>query len=525
MDNDPIFGKRKTQHTNHGGQGPDKLGLIVEEVLQELIIVSSIGTWAFIKALFTRWFFIPVGLFIGIGYLAFDVARHGDHILWIGAIEPNYITTEENLEFLWYIPVWKHLLVLFPLFFYPVILTYGYYDRAIRKKYQRIFETLGLRNGLKGTPKLLKIKKLDAYRKSYTLAANGIGIDDFRRKKEGIEAAFGIPVESIKHGKNCKYVIITLTTMEMPSSVSYSNLICTEHLPSGSFFLGVTDKGAITQKLSELPHMLITGATGGGKSVFFKQALMGLLESSNHTQMYLVDLKGGLEMTDFSGCPNVKIIKTIDQALTVFRQAEREMKERFAYLEKNNLKSIVPSRDKKDRIIIAVDESSVLYMERAKFDPDYGAALEARKLADSIAKLARAAAINLLLATQKLDKSVIPTSVSENISGRMAFRANSLQGSLLVLGTKEAMELPEIPGRGIWSFGIKKITVQAPYIDEQTIIARCNQVTKEFQTGKRKCFNPLLGEKENLKHEVISEDVFAKLAKGSDGTQIEKHGA
>ena len=96
---------------------------------------------------------------------------------------------------------------------------------------------------------------------------------------------------------------------------------------------------------------------------------------------------------------------------------------------------------------------------------------------------------------------------------------------MLVLGTKEAMELPEIPGRGIWSFGVKKMTVQAPYIDEKTILSRCSEIAGEFQTGKRKCFNPLLGEEEIAEHEATSEDVFARLAKGNDGTQAEENDA
>ena len=152
-----------------------------------------------------------------------------------------------------------------------------------------------------------------------------------------------------------------------------------------------------------------------------------------------------------------------------------------------------------DRIIVAVDESSVLYMNRSKHGPDYEQAVAARYLADSISKLSRAAAINLLLATQKLDRQVIPTSVSENISGRMAFRANSLQGSLVVLGTKDAMELPEIPGRGIWNFGTKKMIVQAPFIDEETIKKRCNHLAKEFKSGKRKLLQPLVGTLEKNK--------------------------
>ena len=135
-------------------------------------------------------------------------------------------------------------------------------------------------------------------------------------------------------------------------------------------------------------------------------------------------------------------------------------------------------------------------MNRSKHDPDYQGSLDARRLADSISKLSRAAAIHLLIATQKLDRQVIPTSFSYNISGRMAFRANSLQGSMIVLGSKDACELPEIPGRGIWSYGTKKLIIQSPYADEKTIKAKCSQIADLFKEGKRKLFNPMIGDVE-----------------------------
>jgi hypothetical protein len=75
----------------------------------------------------------------------------------------------------------------------------------------------------------------------------------------------------------------------------------------------------------------------------------------------------------------------------------------------------------------------------------------------------------------------------------MAFRANSLQGSLIVLGTKEASEIPEIPGRGIWNFGTKKLAIQSPYVEENTIQERCLEIAEMFKTGKRSIYGTMLG--------------------------------
>src|SRR5690606_15051130 len=105
--------------------------------------------------------------------------------------------------------------------------------------------------------------------------------------------------------------------------------------------------------------------------VFFKQVLMSLLRSSPRLQMYLIDLKYGLEMIDFAAAPNVKVAKTPDEAINVLKLVNAEMQRRFEYLEAKGHKHIVPERDDMDRIIVAVDEASVLYAKRNKIDSDY----------------------------------------------------------------------------------------------------------------------------------------------------------
>lgn len=231
-----------------------------------------------------------------------------------------------------------------------------------------------------------------------------------------------------------------------------------------------------------------------------------------NVQMYLIDLKGGLEMVDFAKAPNVRFVKTIDESLKLLKQVEKEMKDRFKYLEKAGRKVIDPKIDKKDRIIVGVDEASVLYANPGGNGPEKAMILEARKLTDSIAKLSRAASIHLLLATQKVEGQMIPTSVTENVTGRMMFRANSFQGSNQMLGTKEAMTLPKIPGRGIWNCGTTKLMIQAPFIDEKTIVKRCEAIKEEFDSGTRKCLSQMIGVAESIEAEEKTNAVYSDIA-------------
>lgn len=501
--------KGQSQRSTSGPK-PDAAGQMINEILQELIVVSAIGTSAWIKSFFSKKAIFSIPITVGIGYLSYKTAYKGQHLLYLNQLEPR-VFTPRLINKLWVVPLVYHSFCLFSLFISPVLITAGIWIRSIRTKFQRIFLRARLTNGLGDTPKLIYEKHINRDRRRYVFDANGIGISDFESKREQIESHFRTNIESIKHGAHNGQIAIIFTKQIFPSKVSYLDLTTQKSLPKDSFYLGMSVEGIRTQNVAELPHMLIAGTTGSGKSVFFKQALLGLLESSPYLQMYLIDLKGGLEMIDFAHAPNVKVIKTIDQAVQILRLVEKEMKDRFAYLEHAQRKQIVPEDDSKDRIIVGVDEASVLYMNRSKFDPDQQASIDARRLADSISKLSRAAAIHLLLATQKLDRQVIPTSVSENISGRMAFRANSLQGSLIVLGTKDACDLPEIPGRGIWNFGTQKMILQSPYVDEKTIKERCEVIAEQFRFGKRKLLSPMIGEAEakqgRISREAVNEDL------------------
>lgn len=505
------FSKNRDKYNSNKGPQPDALALAVNEFLHEFIVVSSLGTWMLVKMALSKRCLIPIGTISATLYYSYIVAKNGLHISWIRNMDTQLLTWE-RLEWMVKIPVMYHWIVIFLLIFSPIVLALGIWNRANRTKYQKIFETIGLSNGRNDTPKLIHTIRHDRYRKGYVFDSNGVSLKDFQDRKSHLESVFKTNVESIKFGKHQGQIVVTVSSLQFPEKVKYTDIAASNVLPKDSFFIGMSAEGVLNQRIDELPHMIIAGTTGSGKSVQFKQILMGLLESSSHLQMYLIDLKGGVEMIDFVKCPNVKVVKTMEEALVILRRVEQEMKDRFKYLESYSRKQIVPEKDFKDRIVVGVDECSVLYMNRPRNDPEYHSALEARQLADSISKLSRAASIHLILATQKLDKQVIPTSVSENISGRMAFRANYLQGSMIVLGTKDACDLPEIPGRGIWNFGTKKVIVQSPFIDDKTIKARCQGVVDQFKSGKKKLLTPMLG----VAEKVAVEKKYPKLMNDFD---------
>mgnify|MGYP000014272701 FL=1 len=376
----------------------------------------------------------------------------------------------------------EHLINLMIIEFFLVVFSLGIKAISRKKKWKQFFESCNLKNGQGTYPALVNITKDGEYKTSYLFKGNGVGLDRFRSSKDSFESLLMKNISKIENGKDPSIIKVTTNTKVLSSHLTYSDVSGKLPLKDYEFYLGDTIDGPRKTNLSKLPHLVIAGTTGGGKSSFFKQTLVELLNSSNHLQMYLVDLKGGLEFSDFKKSPNAKIVKSMEDAVTILELICAEMSKRFNYLERGGYKSIIPKRDKLDRIVVAVDEASVLYANRDKNSFDYELSLQAREMTDRIAKLGRAAGIHLILATQKVSKETISTSIQENISARMCFKMNTLQGSLALLGDKSAMDLPAIAGRGIWMHGNDSFIVQAPYIEDSEIKEQCEGIEVDLHS-------------------------------------------
>lgn len=447
-------------------QQTDNLTRIFDASVKAVSIVSQIS-WEGVKRFPIRsLYFWGAGLLAA--FLVYKFTIHANHLAFIYNRFPSKFMYKFLMASLKTFPYWVHFTgVLLPVYFIPAFCL-GLKPYGERKRLQRSIDRLNFKNGMGLNPKLTKVKKLDACRTELTLYCPGIGGDQFEEKRDALSSSLGIKIEAIIKNYEAKGVKIILTTKRLSTHVRFANVI--DRLKQeGQFIIGESESGLKVQSIKDLPHVLIAGSTGGGKSVFLKQMLLGLVRSTPKLQMYLIDLKGGLELIDFKPLPNVRIVKTEKEAVAILRKILAEMKSRFEYLEKNRLKSIDCTRDKKDRIVVAIDESSVLYTKSGSDDVLSKLVTEARSLTDEIAKLSRAAGIHLILATQKVSKETVDTKVQENIAGKVCFKMNTLQGSVAILGNKDAYELPQIPGRGIWSLGSQQVEIQAPMLTEKEL--------------------------------------------------------
>lgn len=349
-------------------------------------------------------------------------------------------------------------------------------------KARKAISHLGLKTPTGIEPKLARIVELENRQRRVLIHAVGIDIESFRSKKGVLESGFNAIVQDIRVCSSHRQMVeILISDKELPKLVQFDENAPRLKTPY-TFLVGETMDGFVTADMCNIHHLLVAGATGGGKSVFFKQVLVGLLKSSKYIQLYLLDLKRGVEFRPFATLKNVEVAKDELSSLTTLQSVVAEMDRRFKFLEEKGFNEINPERDSMDRIVVAVDEASVLFTVGKTSKASKENAQSARELTDQIAKLGRAAGIHLILATQKVVKETIDTRVQTNINAKMCFRVNTIASSMTVIGNKKAADLPDIKGRGIWSVGSNDVVVQVPYLNEDQITEEIGVLTEKFNS-------------------------------------------
>jgi S-DNA-T family DNA segregation ATPase FtsK/SpoIIIE len=235
--------------------------------------------------------------------------------------------------------------------------------------------------------------------------------------------------------------------------------------------MGVTINGdPLVVGLEEMPHLLVAGTTGSGKSVFVNGCIVGLcsMRRPDELKMVLVDPKR-VEMAVYEKLPHLLTppVTNSKKAVHVLGWAVREMERRYtccAAVKVRNLDSFNESALPKDRlphIVIVVDELADLMMTAQK---------EVEEYICRLAQMARAVGIHLMLATQRPSVNVITGLIKSNVPARVAFTLPSMMDSRTILDCGGAEKLL---GKGDMLFtstqSPKPMRVQSPWIDERSI--------------------------------------------------------
>jgi S-DNA-T family DNA segregation ATPase FtsK/SpoIIIE len=220
---------------------------------------------------------------------------------------------------------------------------------------------------------------------------------------------------------------------------------------------------AFAYDLASMPHLLIAGATGAGKSVGMNTFLISLLyqNSPADLKLILIDPKR-VELATYNNLPHLltPVIVDADKALNALRWSVAEMMRRYTEMSEKGYRNIseynAASKEKMPRIVIVIDELADLMMRQQK--------KETEAMICRIAQMARAVGMHLVIATQRPSVDVITGLIKANVPTRISFAVTSSIDSRTILDSVGAEDLlgmgdmlftsPAIPKpiriQGIW---------------------------------------------------------------------------
>ena len=264
--------------------------------------------------------------------------------------------------------------------------------------------------------------------------------------------------------------------IELPNS-SRENVYLSEIISSSNFIkkdiklpiaLGKSISGVpLVGDLTSMPHLLIAGTTGSGKSVCINTIILSLLykHGPNKCKFILVDPKM-LELSTYEGIPHLlcPVITEAKRAASVLGWVVKEMESRYRLMTRIGVRNIDGYNSKHKLpmpyIVVIVDEMSDLMLVAGK---------EIEGYIQKLSQMARAAGIHIIMATQRPSVDVITGTIKANFPTRISFQVTSKIDSRTILGEQGAEQLLGKGDMLYMSSANKIVRIHAPYVSENEI--------------------------------------------------------
>jgi S-DNA-T family DNA segregation ATPase FtsK/SpoIIIE len=264
--------------------------------------------------------------------------------------------------------------------------------------------------------------------------------------------------------------------IELPNSTR-ENVYLSEILSNTDFFkkdiklpiaLGKNISGVpVVGDLASMPHLLIAGTTGSGKSVCINTIILSILyrHTPDKCKFILIDPKM-LELSAYEGIPHLlcPVITEAKKAASVLGWVVKEMESRYRLMTKEGVKNINGYNAKHKLampyIVVVVDEMSDLMLVAGK---------EIENYIQKLSQMARAAGIHIIMATQRPSVDVITGTIKANFPTRISFQVTSKIDSRTILGEQGAEQLLGKGDMLYMSSANRIIRIHAPFVSENEI--------------------------------------------------------
>ena len=264
--------------------------------------------------------------------------------------------------------------------------------------------------------------------------------------------------------------------IELPNSLR-ENVFLSEILSYGDFLkkdiklpiaLGKNISGSpIIGDLASMPHLLIAGTTGSGKSVCINTIILSLLyrHTPDKCKFILIDPKM-LELSTYEGIPHLlcPVITEAKKAASVLGWVVKEMENRYRLMTKEGVRNIDGYNTKHKLpmpyIVVVVDEMSDLMLVAGK---------EIENCIQKLSQMARAAGIHIIMATQRPSVDVITGTIKANFPTRISFQVTSKIDSRTILGEQGAEQLLGKGDMLYMSSANRMVRIHAPFVSENEI--------------------------------------------------------
>ena len=223
----------------------------------------------------------------------------------------------------------------------------------------------------------------------------------------------------------------------------------------------------IVGDLASMPHLLIAGTTGSGKSVCINTIILSLLyrHTPERCKFILIDPKM-LELSTYEGIPHLicPVITEAKKAASVLGWVVKEMESRYRLMTKEGVRNIDGYNAKHKLpmpyIVVVVDEMSDLMLVAGK---------EIENYIQKLSQMARAAGIHIIMATQRPSVDVITGTIKANFPTRISFQVTSKIDSRTILGEQGAEQLLGKGDMLYMSSANKILRIHAPFVSENEI--------------------------------------------------------